>query len=176
MQSISSSAGGTVWELFIFFSEPWSWAHNSRHPGGLVRCLLHKSQDPSLTLALTQKDKGQKLKGRFPASPLLSGHSQCPDHDQRLPYDRVLKSCYCVCFKILLLCVCERERVCAHMYGACVCMCAWCVGMCTTAFTGRPEDNFVELVLSFHLYVRSRIQADVASAFPTEPFLSLVPV
>lgn len=48
--------------------------------------------------------------------------------------------------------------------------------MYTTAFTGRPEDNFVELVLSFHLYVRSRIQADVASAFPTEPFLSLVPV
>lgn len=126
MQSISSSSGGTVWELFIFFSEPWSWAHNSRHPGGLVRCLLHKSQDPSLTLALTQKGKGQKLKGRFPASPLLSGHSQCPDHDQRLPYDRVLKSCYCVCVCVSksCYCVCVRESVCAricmeHVY-ACV--------------------------------------------------------
>lgn len=52
-------------------------------------------------------------------------------------------------------CVCVYMRVCAHVY-MCVCQVEECA--CAMEHMWRPEDNSVELILSFYLYVASRDQ------------------
>lgn len=83
--------------------------------------------------------------------------------------------CVCVCGGV---CMCVGAVSMCVGVGVCVCLCVgvWvCRCTCGMAFMGRSEDNLVDLVLFFHLYMTSgdqtQVTRPVASTFTSRSIL-----